>query len=84
MANQLAISRKLVAAGMEQKPAEAVAEVVDEHHIEDAATKGDILRLEKKVDSSAAEIKALRNSNKFNQALLIGLIVAVVASSLNS
>jgi hypothetical protein len=84
MANQLAISRKLVASGMDKKPAEAVAEVVDEHHTKDAATKGDIARLEKKADANAAEIKILRNSNNINSALLIAIFVMLLAYSLNN
>jgi tetrahydromethanopterin S-methyltransferase subunit G len=82
MTDALAISRKLTAAGVEQKPAEAMAEVVVEHYPEDAATKGDIARLdkrmdtlEKKSDANAAEMKAYIK-------VLTGLMIATFVTLL--
>jgi hypothetical protein len=94
MTNPFATSRKLAEAGIPPDQSAAIAEAVVDHTEKTAATKLDlfklkaeleaaIARLEKKVDANYAdhnaEIKSLKNSNRFNSALLIALFVTVIA-----
>jgi FMN-dependent NADH-azoreductase len=99
MSNLHSISRNLAEAGIQRGHATAIVEAFAAYTEKNAATNLDLFkvkaeleaaivaaRTEAKEDNASvkAEIKALRNSNKLTNALLIGLIVAVVASSLNS
>jgi septal ring factor EnvC (AmiA/AmiB activator) len=60
--NSIAISRELVAAGVEQKTANAMAEAIVKHSDERNATREDLVKMEATIkEKTQDEINALRN-----------------------
>ena len=73
------MSRSLVAAGMEQQAADAIAEAVVSHTDESHATKADIAELRGEMNAQFAEIKAqIKLVMALGCGLFIGIAVIIV------
>jgi hypothetical protein len=81
--NSIAISRELLAAGVEQKTASAVAEAIVTHSDERHATREDLIRLEANLQKQLSKLEAKvdaetkKNDMRFN--FIIGLLIALCA-----
>ena len=71
--------RKLTEAGMERPMAEAIVEGIAEADTSELATKGDVARVEAKIDTSAAELRAEMLRFMMVQAVtIIGVTVTLI------
>ena len=71
--------RKLTDAGMERPMAEAIVEGIAEADTSELATKADVARLEAKIDTSIADLRAEMFRFMMLQAVtIVGLTVALI------
>lgn len=76
IADTSAIARGLVAAGIDQKAADAIAEAVVTHSSENLATKADVAGLESATKADIARLEDLVKANLF---LIVALYLSIIA-----